>query len=278
MDTHGHGSGQPAAEDRDDRIDWSWLKQAGRTALLLLAGTLRVVPVADWSCDPPVSWSRRPIAGLKPALRGLFMTTQVCAPLLSRVKCWQLAALGLSGWFALYSAALLNWGAWRNVVGNAQGGCFAATMALAGLSARRLQAAAPKPADPRALADLLSTAQLNALLARKMGQQEVRLEACQASEIELGFGLRAINTGRTMLFETARWKEPVVDLEHAKSTETNRVIASADLAIIVGVGKADAETQTFVKTHPVRLLLGHELQALVDDETSVAEKPAASNG
>jgi hypothetical protein len=175
-----------------------------------------------------------------------------------------LAALGFSGWCALYSAALLNWGACRALVGHAQGGCFALTLTLAGVAARRYQESLPKPADPLALASLLTTGQITALLERRMARREYRVEPSQGREIELGFGLRAINTGRTILFETARWQESVVDLEHVQITEANRVAAAADLAVVVGVGAADEAARSFVKSHPVRLLLGHELQDMVD--------------
>ena len=53
------------------------------------------------------------------------------APFLSRVKSWQLIGLGISGWCTLYSVAMITWGASSFKIGNAQGGCFAATMALA---------------------------------------------------------------------------------------------------------------------------------------------------
>ena len=71
------------------------------------------------------------------------MDTNSSSPLLSRIKSWQLVWLGISGWVALYSAAIISWGASSFIVGNAQGGCFATAMALAGVEARRVKREVP---------------------------------------------------------------------------------------------------------------------------------------
>lgn len=196
------------------------------------------------------------------------MAVNFSAPLLGRVKSWQLVALGLTGWCTLYSVAILAWGASSNLVGNTQGGCFAATMTLASLEARRHKRCGAEPANPLQWADAISNGQLNQILARTMEKREFRVEPCHSLEAELGFGLRVINSGRTMMFETARWREPVIDLGHAQATEANRKSVHADLAVIVGTGTPDEETRTFVKTCPVRLLAGDELKALVEAERS----------
>jgi hypothetical protein len=205
------------------------------------------------------------------------MAACIYAPLLRRVKFWQLTTFGFSGWCALYSAALLNWGNWRNLVGHAQGGCFAVTMTLAGVTARRHQRDAANSADPFQWAATISTEQINALLARTMTKREFYVETCQPAEIQRGFGVRAINSGRKMVFETSHWQEQVVNLEHVQTAETNRLAVQAELAVIVGVGIADEAAQNFVRTHPLRLLLGHELQALVDAERTEAEQSASKS-
>lgn len=205
------------------------------------------------------------------------MAVKISTPLLGRVKSWQLVALGIAGWCTLYSVALLAWGNSSNLIGNTQGGCFAATMTLASLEARRHKKRGSQPADLLQWAGAISTGQLNQILARTMGKQEFRVEPCQRLETELGFGLRVINSGRTMVIETARWKEPVIRLGHAQATEANRKTINADLAVIVGIGTPDEATRTFVKTCPVRLLVGDELKELVDAEKCEVEHPAGKN-
>ena len=205
------------------------------------------------------------------------MAVKTSAPLLGQIKSWQLVAFGITGWCTLYSVALLAWGASSNLVGNSQGGCFAATMTLASLEANRHKKRGPQPTDPLQWMGTVSTDQLNQILARTMEKREFRVEPCHRLETELGFGLRVINSGRAMVLETARWTEPVVDLRHAQATEANRKLVHADLAVIVGAGSADAETRTFVKTCPVKLLVGDELKALVDAEKGEAEQPAGKS-
>lgn len=193
------------------------------------------------------------------------------APLLSRIKSWQLVWLGISGWIALYSVAIISWGTGSFVIGNAQGGCFATAMTLAGVEARRFQRRSMVPMDPLHWTGSISTEQLNLTLAESLKRQELLVEGLHPYEIGLGFGLRAVKSGRTFIFETARWKEPVIDLVHAKTTEENRSNVRADFAVIVSAGKPDEETQVFVNNHPVKLLAGNELRALFPEETP-AEK------
>lgn len=190
------------------------------------------------------------------------------APLLSRIKSWQFIGLGISGWCTLYSVAILSWGASSTIVGNSQGGCFAITMTLAGVEARRYQKGKSIPVDPLQWASMISTEHLNQVIAQVMQKREFRVERCQLVETEMGFGLRAVNGGRTLVFETERWKEPVIDLPHAQTTEANRQKVRADLAIIVGAGKPDEDAEAFVKNHSVQLLIGQELKAML-----AVEKP-----
>jgi hypothetical protein len=203
------------------------------------------------------------------------MESNPSAPLLSRVKSWELIGLGISGWITLYSAAVISWGASSFVVGNTQGGSFAATMVIAGLEARRFQKGSPVPIDPLQWADGITTRQLNLTLSHFLTLQQFRVEAPHPTEAKMGFGLRAINTGRTLIFETDRWKEPVIDLLHAKTTDENRKTVRADVAIIVGAGTPDKDTEIFVKTHPMKLLVGQELKNLLaaEIERRAAEKP-----
>ena len=195
------------------------------------------------------------------------MESYASAPLLSRVKSWQLVGLGLSGWFTLYSAALITWaarGARSVTIGNAQGGCFAATMALAGVEARRYRKAAPIPEDPLQWVSGISTEHLNQTIALTMQQREFRVEPCHELETELGFGVRAISAGRSIVFETARWKERVIDVLHAQTTEENRTKVSAARAVIVGAGDPDKDAQAFARTHPVSFLGGQELKDMLN--------------
>ena len=194
------------------------------------------------------------------------MEANFSAPLLSRIKSWQLVCLGISGWVTLYSVAIISWGASSFVVGNAQGGCFASAMTLAGLEVRRYQKGSSIPIDPLQWVCGITTEQLNQTLAENLKRQEVRVEAPYPIEADMGFGLRAIKAGRTLVFETGRWKEPVIDLLHAKTTEENRDKIRADLAIIVGAGTPDEETKLFVNTHKVKLLVGKELKDMFPDE------------
>lgn len=200
------------------------------------------------------------------------METSASAPLLSRVKSWQLVGLGISGWCTLYSIALLTCGTGSALIGNAQGGCFAITMTLAGCEARRYRNKSSTPTNPLQWATSVPTEHLNQSITQFMRKQAFRIERCQTSEAEMGFGVRAVKTGRTMVFETGRWREPVIDLRHAKTTEENRKTVRADLAFIVGLGAPDEDTQMFVKTHPVQLLLSDEIRGILDTETPVAEK------
>ncbi len=202
------------------------------------------------------------------------METSYSAPiLLNRIKSWQLVGLGISGWITLYSVAILTWGASSKLIGNAQGGCFATTMALAGLEASRFKRRESFPADPLQWVHGIPTEQLNQTLTRAMQQQEYQIEASHGLETEMGFGLRAVKAGRTVVFETGRWKESVIDLPHAQSTEGNRKRVRADLAVLVGAGTPDEETRLFVKTHPLQLLAGQELKNLVAAGRPPANQP-----
>jgi len=196
------------------------------------------------------------------------MESSVSAPLLSRIKSWQLVGLGISGWVTLYSAAIITWGASSNIVGNAQGGCFATTMTLAGLEASRFKRGDSIPADPLQWVHGFPTELFNQTLTQVMQKQEYAIENSTELEIELGFGVRAVKAGRTVVFETSRWKEPVIDLSHALTTESNRKRVRADVAVLVGVGTPDDQTRTFAKSHPLQLLAGQKLKHLI-----AAEKP-----
>jgi hypothetical protein len=202
------------------------------------------------------------------------MEASVSAPaLLSRIKSWQLVGLGISGWVTLYSVAILTWGASSNLIGNAQGGCFATTMTLAGLEASRFKRGGSIPADPLQWVQGIPAEQLNHTLTWVMQKQEYKIEASQGLETEMGFGLRAVKAGRTVVFETGRWKEPVIDLPHAQTTEGNRKRVRADLAVLVGAGTPDEETRIYVKNHPLQLLAGQELKNLIAAEMPPAKKP-----
>ena len=187
----------------------------------------------------------------------------ISAPLHRQIKSWQLFCLGISGWVTLYSVAIISWGASSFVVGNAQGGSFAAVMALAGSEVKRRQKGS---SDLLQWADGISTEQLNLALTKTMQKNELALEALHPIESELGFGLRAVKAGRTFLFETGRWKEPVINLLHARTTEENRNKSNADFAIIVGAGVPDEDTKIFASTHPVKLLVGQDLKDIFTDE------------
>jgi hypothetical protein len=176
------------------------------------------------------------------------MNNSQAAPILSRVRSWQLVGLGISGWVALYSAAV--------------------AMTLAGLESRRFQKPAASPADPLEWTGAISTEQLNETLAQALAQQEMRIEKPHPTEKQLGFGVRAINAGRTLVYETERWQEPVIDLEHTAATDENRKKVYADQAIIVGAGQPDKAARTFVTTHPaIKFLIGEELKELFPAKT-----------
>ena len=116
------------------------------------------------------------------------METYVAAPLLSRVKSWQLIGLGISGWCTLYSVAIITWSAWgaRSItIGHAQGACFALAMALASFEVRRYKKAAPIPEDPMRWVNGIATEDLNHAIAQTMQQREFWVEPCHALEIEL---------------------------------------------------------------------------------------------
>jgi hypothetical protein len=193
------------------------------------------------------------------------MEASISAPLLKRVKSWQLFCLGISGWVTLYSVAIISWGASSFVVGNAQGGSFAAVMTLAGSEVRRRQKGS---SDLLKWAGGISNEQLNLALTKTLQKNELLLEAVHPIEAELGFGLRAVKAGRTFLFETGRWKESVIDLLHIKTTEENRNKSNADFAVIVGAGTPDEDTKIFASTHPVKLLVGKDFKDIFTDEKS----------
>jgi hypothetical protein len=201
------------------------------------------------------------------------METSISAPLLRQIKSWQLICLGISGWVTLYSVAIIYWGASSFVVGNTQGGSFAAVMTLAGLDSKRRQKSSM---DLLQWAGGITTEELNLALTKTLQENKLFLEALHPSEAQMGFGLRAVKSGRTFLFETGRWKEPVIDLLHAIITEENRNISNADFAIIVGAGTPDEDTKIFANTHAVKLLVGEELKAIFTDEKP-SDKSAATS-
>src|ERR1700684_4120117 len=104
------------------------------------------------------------------------MATNISAPLLSRIKSWQLVGLGISGWVTLYSAAIIFWGASSFVVGNTQGGCFALGMTLAGVEVKRFQKGSSISMDPLQWVCGITTEQLNQTLAQNLTKQELLVE------------------------------------------------------------------------------------------------------
>ncbi len=188
------------------------------------------------------------------------MHSTISAPLLSRVKSWQLVGLGISGWITIYSVAILTWGASSTLVGNTQGGCFALTMTLAGWESKRFKL---PPIDPLQWTHNLSTEAINQALTQFQLAQECLVEKLHPSEVELGFGVRSINTGRAIVFETSRWQEPVIDLQHAQTTEENRKKVLAYRAVIVSAGQPDLAAKQFVKNHPLQLIVGQDLKNLL---------------
>ena len=193
----------------------------------------------------------------------------VSAHLLARVKSWQLVGLGLTGWCALYSSAILTWGTMSTMVGNSQGACFAATMTLAGVEVKRY-----KKTGVTVVVDPFSgvtTERINRAVARSAQEQAFRVEPLHLTETEMGFGVRAVSAGRTLVFETGRWQEPVIDLAHVQTTEENRKKVFADLAVIIGSGTLDENALSFVVTHPIQFLIGDELKELL-----AAEKPVVT--
>jgi hypothetical protein len=201
------------------------------------------------------------------------MESSVSAPLLSRIKSWQLVGLGISGWVTLYSVAIITWGASSTIIGHVQGGCFATTMTLAGLEASRFRKGGSLSVNPLQWIDDISTDQLNLTLTRAMQKQEYRIESANELEMELGFGVRAVKAGRTAVFETAHWKKPIIDLSHAQATEGNRQRVRADIAFLVGAGTPDEAARIFVKNHPLQLLAGQEFKNLVTAEMPAVPKP-----
>ncbi|HXI73339.1 MAG TPA: hypothetical protein VNN22_23610 [Verrucomicrobiae bacterium] len=197
------------------------------------------------------------------------------APLLTQVKSWQLLGLGFAGWITLYSIALINWASCGKLAVNAQGGFFATTMALAGLETRRLKKNRVESADDSPhWADNIPTVQLNQTLDRIQQKYGFKSEPLHDQEIEMGFGVRTVKEGRTFVFETSRWKEPTIDLFHAQTTNENRKMAKADLAVIVSTGVPDESTKLFVKSAPLQLLYGEELQELIETELPKPEENA----
>jgi hypothetical protein len=196
------------------------------------------------------------------------------APLLSRVKSWQLIGLGLTGWCTFYSIALLTWGASSRLIGNAQGGCFAIVMTLASIETRRYR----KSDSPNALQWIqgLPTEQLNQTLAQVLRRQDFSVEVNLPAEKEMGFGVRAVKAGRTMVFETGRWQEPIINLAHTESTEANRKKVFADIAYIVSLGLPNTEAKTFAEQHPIKFLGRRELiEKFAAEQVSVQKNTAA---
>jgi len=188
------------------------------------------------------------------------MHATASAPLLTRVKSWQLVGLGLTGWCTLYSIALLTWGPCSLLVGNAQGGCFAASMTLAGFEARRYKKGPAVTVDPFTGVTVL---QINQAITRAAQKHSFRIEPLHRTELSMGFGVRAVSAGRTLVFETSRWQEPVIDLVRVQGTEENRKKVFADMAVIVGSGTPDENALAFVVMHPIQFLTGEELREML---------------
>ena len=198
---------------------------------------------------------------------------------MSRVRSWHLIGLGISGWVTLYSVAVISWGTSSFAVGNAQGGCFALTMTLAGMESRRFKPAGASALDPLHWIKGASTEQLNQNIAQLMRRQEFLVETIKPADSELGFGVRAVNSGRTLVFETGHWREPFVDLPHAERTEANRLKARADLAIIVSAGilKEGENLDDFLQSHPVQFVMGDDFKKLIQTKPAPT-KPSGSVG
>jgi cation transport ATPase len=164
---------------------------------------------------------------------------------------------------------MINWSSWRVVVGNAQGGCFASVMTLAGVEVRRLKRSNREAAEHLNWIGSLTTGQINSTLAQAIQRQEFRVETPSLVETQAGFGVRAVSAGRTVVFETARWNEPVIGLDHAMTTEENRRKVLANLAVIVGVGIPNEEVNTFIQSHPIQLLVEDEFKSMMESEKTL---------
>jgi hypothetical protein len=199
------------------------------------------------------------------------MSVRSSAPLLSRVKSWQLISLGFSGWILIYGTSIVCRGVTSPASGHLQGGCFAAAMALAGVEARRYRKPKAKPADPFAWTSTVSNDQINQAVMQIAHEKNYRVEAPHPIEADMGFGVRAVNSGRTWVFETSRWNERVINLTHAMATEENRKKIHADVAVIVSAGTPDADTQFFAKKHPVLFIVGDEIKNRIPIEIPPAE-------
>ena len=201
------------------------------------------------------------------------MTNTISAPLLSRVKPWQLVGLGLSGWCTIYSFGLLPWSVYSALICNIQGGCFAATMTLAGVEASRYGLGTTT--HSMSWINAMPTDLLNQTLAQIMQQQEYLVETCTPVEKEMGFGVRVVKSGRTVVFETGRWHEPIINLAHIQAAEENRKKALADIAYIVSLGLPDEAAKAFAQTHPVRFLGRRELMVQFAAEQAAAKTTTA---
>jgi hypothetical protein len=157
------------------------------------------------------------------------------------------------------------------MIGNAQGGCFAIAMTLAGVEARRLRKGPVAPVDPFSG---VTTAQIDQTVLSHAKARAMRIEPLHAAEKQLGFTLRAVGAGRTLVYETERWHESAIDLTHVQAADENRRKVHADLAVIVSVGKPDEQAIAYVQTHPVQLFDRKELkQAVVPKKPKAEKKP-----
>lgn len=196
------------------------------------------------------------------------MENTVTAPFLSRVKSWQLVALGFSGWCTFYSIALVAGSAFA---GHIQGGCFAASMTLAGVESRRFRRI-EAPANTLSWIQSMPTEELNRTLAQVLEQQEFYVESTSTAEKEMGFGVRAVKSGRTIVFETDGWHEPIITLAHLEATEKNRQKVFADIAYVVSLGVPDVEAKAFANSHPIRFLGRSDLLAKFSAEQMATPK------
>jgi hypothetical protein len=189
------------------------------------------------------------------------MAVPVVAPFLSRVKSWQLVGLGLTGWCTLYSAAIISWNNCSVTIGNAEGGCFATAMTLAGIEARRHRKGVAIPLNPFTG---VTAYQVNQAVLRLAREQSFRIEHVNQAELQCGFGVRAVGAGRTVVYETSRWEEPVIDLPHVQSTDDHRKQVCADVAVIVTLGQPDENAAAYVQTHAIQFLGRKQLEPFIE--------------
>jgi hypothetical protein len=201
------------------------------------------------------------------------------APILNRIAGWQLLALGLGGWVALYSSATVNFQkGLAELTGHAQGVCFACVMVLGGGEARKRKRARDHKAklnNALKWVGEMSDTRFEEQLSMHFHRLEYRLESMDDAHRAMGFGLRVVRDGRTTFVHTGFWRAGNVDGERLARLAEGSDIESlaADRVLLLTRAEVSETTRKRMSSNSWTVVSGMEFAKMTRNFQVTSEAP-----